>query len=89
MMMSLGKVCILNFSLVHNDGTNNEWKYWVNEGKGANPPDWDLITKGGDILLEPSQQTPLLLKFFSHREATTAAPSGPLMHYSQDKKEIL
>jgi hypothetical protein len=54
----------------------------VNEGKGSTPPEWALITSKGDILLGPSQQVPLLFKFFSHREATTASPSGPLMYYN-------
>jgi hypothetical protein len=58
------------FGLVHNYGSNNEWRYWFENGKCTEPPVWDMVDDGGNIYLDPDQQCPLLFKFFSYREAT-------------------
>jgi hypothetical protein len=55
--------------LVHNEGPNQEWQFWYQQGKCNKPINgWDSVSSKGDVLLRSGQQCPLLFKFISLRE---------------------
>ena len=48
----------------------SELTHWVSLGKCKRPPQYDSITRKGDILLKPGQSIDLLFKFLTTREVS-------------------
>lgn len=51
----------------------SELTHWVSLGKCKRPPQYDSITKKGDILLKPGQSIDLLFKFLTTREVSLSS----------------
>ena len=68
-----------------------EWRYWATHGKCAKANHsgyYDVLTEGGDVILQPGEEVELLFKFLTLREVPLLPnlphpdPSHPLHHES-------
>lgn len=47
-----------------------EMANWVALGKTQRPPAWNVVTRNGDVILQPGQSIDLFFKFLTFREVT-------------------
>ena len=65
---------------------SSEFTKWVSHGKVMRPKNFDSITLGGDVMLEPNQKMDLLVKFLTTREVSFSKNILPSSYVIKPRK---